>query len=324
PGPARLWERRVRGLLARSGLTDAAVRLTVTRGTAGEGLAPEGRARPTLLLTARRLPAHLARRQREGVAVVLLPFPRDAGPPWGGLKLVGHASAVAGRVAASRRAGRGCAPARALIRLAPGGAGIPPRRCEWPLAGRCGDEAAEPALRRQADRRAARRDGRRAPPAPRARAGDPHLARCGRDHRSRHLRADRARCERLRRSRPDSLLRLRRDRLCARRPLLRRVRLDGAGRGQRLHLRVRDPGRAVCVDHRLGPGPRVRRRLEHGGAWLVALLPLLSAALRRDAAGALDGEPDRLRPGDARLGTHGRDLQPPGSVTPKSRRKERK
>ena len=103
PGPARLWERRVRGLLARSGLTDAAVRLTVTRGTAGEGLAPEGRARPTMLLTARRLPAHLARRQREGVAVVLLPFPRDAGPPWGGLKLVGHASAVAGRVAASRR-----------------------------------------------------------------------------------------------------------------------------------------------------------------------------------------------------------------------------
>src|SRR5205823_13291533 len=75
PGPARLWERRVRGLLARSGLTDAAVRLTVTRGTAGEALAPEGRARPTLLLTVRRLPTHLARRQREGVPVVLLTFP---------------------------------------------------------------------------------------------------------------------------------------------------------------------------------------------------------------------------------------------------------
>src|SRR5439155_10980089 len=35
--------------------------------------------------------------------VVLLPFPRDAGPPWGSLKLVGHPSAVVGRVAASRR-----------------------------------------------------------------------------------------------------------------------------------------------------------------------------------------------------------------------------
>jgi len=103
PGRIRLWERRVRGLVARSGLTDAAVRLTVTRGTAGEGLAPEGRARPTLLLTVRRLPAYLARRQHEGVPVVLLPFPRDAGPPWGGLKLVGHASAVAGRAVASRR-----------------------------------------------------------------------------------------------------------------------------------------------------------------------------------------------------------------------------
>ncbi len=103
PGPARVWERRVRGLVARSGLTDAAVRLTVTRGTAGEALAPERPARPTLLLAVRRLPAHLARRQREGVSVILLPFPRDAGPPWGGLKLVGHPSAVVGRVAASRR-----------------------------------------------------------------------------------------------------------------------------------------------------------------------------------------------------------------------------
>src|SRR5439155_14096245 len=106
PGPARGWERRVRGLVARSGLTDAAVRLTVTRGTAGEGLAPEGRARPTLLLTARRLPAHLARRQREGVPVVLLPFPRDAAPPGGSLKLGGHPSGVVGRDAAS---GRGAA-----------------------------------------------------------------------------------------------------------------------------------------------------------------------------------------------------------------------
>ena len=103
PGPARAWERRARTLVARSGFANAAVRLTVTRGTAGEALAPERPTRPTLLLTVRRLPAHLARRQREGVAVVLLPFQRDAGPPWGGLKLVGHAGAVAGRVLASRR-----------------------------------------------------------------------------------------------------------------------------------------------------------------------------------------------------------------------------
>ena len=35
--------------------------------------------------------------------MVLLPFPRDAAAPWGALKLVGHASAVAGRLLARRR-----------------------------------------------------------------------------------------------------------------------------------------------------------------------------------------------------------------------------
>jgi len=103
PGPAGQWERRARLLVARSGMSDAALRLTVTRGAAGEALAPESHARPTLLFTARRLPAHLGERQAHGVPAVLLPFPRDAGPPWGGWKLVGHASAVVGRAIASRR-----------------------------------------------------------------------------------------------------------------------------------------------------------------------------------------------------------------------------
>src|SRR5258708_31010939 len=88
--PVGVWERRVRWLVARSGLADAAVRLTITRGTAGEGLAPEGKARPTLLLTARRLPAPLAPRPRESVPVILLPFPRAPRPPWGGLHLGRH------------------------------------------------------------------------------------------------------------------------------------------------------------------------------------------------------------------------------------------
>jgi len=103
PGSAATWERRARTLVARNRLGDAAVRLTLTRGAAGEALAPDRRARPTVLLTARRLPAYLAARQARGVPVVLLPFPRDAAAPWGGLKLIGHASAVLGRVAASRR-----------------------------------------------------------------------------------------------------------------------------------------------------------------------------------------------------------------------------
>ena len=45
----------------------------------------------------------------------------------------------------------------------------------------------------------------------------------------------------------------RRHRLRVRRALLRRVRVDDPDRRQRLHLLVRDDGRAGRVDHRLGP-----------------------------------------------------------------------
>src|SRR5207237_5436292 len=44
-----------------------------------------------------------SRRRAAGVSVIPWPFPRDATPPWAALKLVGHASAVAGRLAAARR-----------------------------------------------------------------------------------------------------------------------------------------------------------------------------------------------------------------------------
>ena len=108
PGTAAAWETRSRLLVARNHLGDAAVRLTITRGAAGDAPLPTVRAAPTVLLTARALPADLAVRREEGVAVVLLPFPRDAGPPWGNLKLVGHASAVVGRqLVARRRAAEG-------------------------------------------------------------------------------------------------------------------------------------------------------------------------------------------------------------------------
>lgn len=103
PEAPAVWERRTRLLAARNHLPDAAVRLTLTRGAAGEALAPGRRATPTVLLTLRPLAPGLARQQRDGVAVVLLPFPRDVGPPWGERKLVGHASAVVGRMHAIRR-----------------------------------------------------------------------------------------------------------------------------------------------------------------------------------------------------------------------------
>jgi branched-subunit amino acid aminotransferase/4-amino-4-deoxychorismate lyase len=103
PGSALTWERRSRLLLARNGFSDAGVRLTITRGAAGMNLVPETRARPTVLLAARRLPPALDQHRRRGIAVVLLPFARDASPWWGALKTVGHPSAVLGRLAAARR-----------------------------------------------------------------------------------------------------------------------------------------------------------------------------------------------------------------------------
>jgi len=103
PGTALTWTRRSRALVARSGLADAAVRLTITRGAVGDAVLPARAARPTVLLTARVLPADLGRRQADGVAAIVLPFPRDAASAWGRLKLVGHASAVVGRLAAERR-----------------------------------------------------------------------------------------------------------------------------------------------------------------------------------------------------------------------------
>lgn len=106
PGPAPAWTRRARRLVARNGLRDATIRLTITRGVAGDFLVPDRPAPPTRLLTVRRLPHDLAEQQARGIAAVLLPFPRDVAPPWGGLKLLGHPSAVVGRMIALRRGAR--------------------------------------------------------------------------------------------------------------------------------------------------------------------------------------------------------------------------
>jgi D-amino acid aminotransferase len=103
PGQPGVWDARTRLLLRRNALADGALRLTITRGDAGTAPAPSGRAQPTFLLTVRPLPPTLARLQARGVGVVLLPFGRDAGPDWGEVKLVGHASAVLGKMVALRR-----------------------------------------------------------------------------------------------------------------------------------------------------------------------------------------------------------------------------
>ena len=50
PGPAALWERLSRQIAARNGVRDAAVRLTLTRGAAGELLVPERAAQSVIAL----------------------------------------------------------------------------------------------------------------------------------------------------------------------------------------------------------------------------------------------------------------------------------
>ena len=72
-----------------------------------------------------------------------------------------------------------------------------------------------------------------------------------------------------------ALVRPRGYRLRLRRPLLRRVRGDDPGRRVGVHLRLRDPGRARRLDHRLGPDPRVPLRRLHRRGRLVRLLGLL-------------------------------------------------
>jgi len=103
PGDAETWTARTRLLLERNALPDGAARLTITRGDAGGGPAPERAAPPTMLLTVRPIPPNLDALHADGVAATLLPFARDAGPGWGAVKLVGHASAVIGKMRAARK-----------------------------------------------------------------------------------------------------------------------------------------------------------------------------------------------------------------------------
>ena len=69
PGPAATWARRARQLVRRNGFGDGTIRLTLTRGAAGDYLVPDRPARPTQLLTVRRLPHDLAEQQAGGIVI---------------------------------------------------------------------------------------------------------------------------------------------------------------------------------------------------------------------------------------------------------------
>ena len=70
-----------------------------------------------------------------------------------------------------------------------------------------------------------------------------------------------------------AVVRARRPRLRLRGALLRRVRGDDSDLRQRLYLRLRHARRDLRVDDRLGPDPRIRRRLDDGRGRLERLLP---------------------------------------------------
>ena len=88
----------------------------------------------------------------------------------------------------------------------------------------------------------------------------PRHARHRRDHRRGHLRADRPGRRDACRPRRRAELRLRRHRLRVRGPVLRRVRLDAAGFGQRVLVFVRDARRDRRLVHRLDADPRIPLR----------------------------------------------------------------
>jgi branched-subunit amino acid aminotransferase/4-amino-4-deoxychorismate lyase len=101
PGATSYWARAVGRILAANGIADAAVRLTVTRGTAA-GLDPPDHPRPTVLVQARGLDPALPAAQTSGINVCLLPFARGSGP-FVGLKTLGYLPAVLARRDARRR-----------------------------------------------------------------------------------------------------------------------------------------------------------------------------------------------------------------------------
>ena len=110
-------------------------------------------------------------------------------------------------------------------------------------------------------------------------------ARHRRDHRDGHLRPHRNCGSEPGRTGHRALLRHRGPRVRIRRALLRRVRGDDSDLRQRLHLRLRHARRDLRVDDRLGPDPRIRRRVDDRRGRLERILPAHPRRVRHRAAG---------------------------------------
>jgi branched-chain amino acid aminotransferase len=104
PTEPTYWAPRIRRLLRATGLvtTDAAVRLTMSRGTAPFGIVPPLGIKPTTLLLATPLDPRLPRAQAEGVRVCFFPF-RVVTARLAGHKTLHYLPAVLGKMVARRR-----------------------------------------------------------------------------------------------------------------------------------------------------------------------------------------------------------------------------
>ncbi len=120
-----------------------------------------------------------------------------------------------------------------------------------------------------------------------------HPARNRRDRRCGNFRADRRRRSKVRRPRNRALVHRVGIRMCDGCPLLRGVRRDDPGRGQRVFVFVRDDGRADRLDHRMGPGARIRRRRCRGRSRMVGL-PYRHPAGARDPSAGCDNPRARV------------------------------
>ena len=107
PAPGNDLADAARAVIEARGLAEAAVRVTVSRGT-GEGLIAPSRMTPTVVIMARAIPPELAGQRERGVSVLLLPFGRGHGGITDGHKTNAYLPAVLGKTrAAERRAFEG-------------------------------------------------------------------------------------------------------------------------------------------------------------------------------------------------------------------------
>jgi branched-chain amino acid aminotransferase len=100
--PRQPWQEDIVALLRRNKLvdTDAWVRITVTRGVAAPTLLPPSRLHPTIIISAGPLHPAIARVQRRGARVALLPFARHG--VLAEHKVLNYLPAVLGKIIAAR------------------------------------------------------------------------------------------------------------------------------------------------------------------------------------------------------------------------------